>query len=61
MRALIDRMKSENPDEPLWKGVASMDDERDGLRVRFVDGVDPALRRAGGVDVACVLYPEGGA
>ena len=61
VRALIDRMKSENPDEPLWSGVASMDDERDGLRLHFVDGVDPVLRRAGGVDVACVLYPEGGA
>ena len=59
VRALVDRMKTENPDEPLWKGVESMEDERDGLRLRFVEGVDPALRRAGGVDVACVLYPEG--
>jgi oligopeptide/dipeptide ABC transporter ATP-binding protein len=58
MRQLIEHMKAENPDEPLWKGVASIDDEEKGLRVRFVDGEDPALRRAGRVDVACVLYPD---
>jgi len=27
----------------------------------FREGVDPVLRKAGGVDVACVLYPEDGA
>jgi oligopeptide/dipeptide ABC transporter ATP-binding protein len=58
MRQLIEHMKAENPDEPLWKGVASIDDEEKGVRVRFVDGEDPALRRAGRVDVACVLYPD---
>ena len=39
--------------------LVSVDDEGDGVRVRFVEGQDPALRRAGGVEVACVLYPEG--
>ncbi len=61
VRDLVERMKTENPDEPLWSGVASIEDERDGVRVRFVEGEDPPLRRAGGVEVACVLYPEGGA
>ncbi len=58
IRALIERMKAETPDEPFWKGVASIDDDGKGVRLRFVDGEDPALRRAGGVDVACVLYPD---
>lgn len=57
VRTLLDRIRAEAPDEPLWKGVAAIDDEGAGVRVRFHDGVDPALRRAGGVDVACVLYP----
>ncbi len=59
IRALIDRMKAEKPNEPFWKGVSSIDDDGNGVRLRFFDGVDPALRRAGGVDVACVLYPDG--
>ena len=61
VRTVIERVKTENPDEPLWAGVSSIDDEGTGVRVRFADGEDPALRRAGGVDVACVLYPEGSA
>ncbi len=58
VRRLIEQMKAENPDEPFWTGVSSIDDEGAGVRLAFVDGVDPGLRRAGGVDVACVLYPD---
>lgn len=58
VRQLIERMKAEKPDEPFWTGVASIDDEGDGVRLSFVEGEDPVLRRAGGVEVACVLYPD---
>lgn len=58
VRALIERMRAEAPDEPLWKGVEAIEDEGRGVRIRFRDGEDPPLRRAGGVDVACVLYPD---
>lgn len=57
-RALLDRIRSENPDEPLWTGVESMQESGSGVTVRFHEHEDPALRRAGGVDVACVLYPS---
>ncbi|MEP9383447.1 ABC transporter ATP-binding protein [Nocardioides sp. KR10-350] len=57
---LMDRIRAENPDEPLWQGVEAIEDTGSGVRVRFHEGVDPALRRAGGVDVACVLYAGGG-
>jgi len=57
VQALLDSIRSAE-DDPLWRGVAEMAPEGSGVRVRFHDGVDPALRRAGGVDVACVLYPE---
>ncbi|WP_211318690.1 ABC transporter ATP-binding protein [Nocardioides silvaticus] len=57
-RAFLDRVRSEAPDDPMWRGVDMIEDEGSGVRVRFHEGVDPALRRSGGVEVACVLYPE---
>jgi peptide/nickel transport system ATP-binding protein len=35
-----------------------MDADGAGVRIDFHPGTDPALRTAGGVEVACVLYPE---
>ena len=55
---LLERIRSEDPDEPLWLGVDSIGDVGGQVQVDFRDGVDPPLRRAGGVDVACVLYPD---
>ncbi len=55
---LMEQIRREDPDEPLWTGVESMDAAPGRLSVSFAPGVDPALRRAGGVEVACVLYPE---
>ncbi len=57
VRALLDRIKSENPDEPLWKGVRSIEPAGNGVEVQFEPADSPPLRRTGGVDVACVLYP----
>jgi oligopeptide/dipeptide ABC transporter ATP-binding protein len=57
-RALLDRIRRERPDDPLWQGISEIETEGNALEVRFHDGVDPALRRAGGAEVACVLYGE---
>ncbi|HET7386584.1 MAG TPA: ABC transporter ATP-binding protein [Nocardioidaceae bacterium] len=58
VKALLDRVRSENPDEPMWKGVDDMTEEADGVRVEFHPGVDPLLRPAGtAAEVACVLHP----
>lgn len=57
---LLERIRAEEPDEPLWSGVETLEAAGADLRVRFAEGTDPALRRAGGVDVACVLYPGTG-
>ena len=57
VRAMLERVRAEDPEEPFWRGVASMTPVSHGLEVRFEPGEDPALRRAGGVEVACVLYP----
>jgi oligopeptide/dipeptide ABC transporter ATP-binding protein len=53
---LLSRIRTEDPDEPLWRGVESTEVTADGVVVRFHPGSDPKLRRAGGVDVACHLF-----
>ncbi|HET7430504.1 MAG TPA: ABC transporter ATP-binding protein [Nocardioides sp.] len=58
VRAILDRIRAEVPSDPLWSGVTSIDDEGSGVTVRFQEAEAPALRRVGGVDVACVLYPD---
>jgi oligopeptide/dipeptide ABC transporter ATP-binding protein len=53
---LLARIRTEDPEEPLWRGVESTDAGADGVTVRFYQGSDPKLRRSGNVDVACHLY-----
>ena len=54
----LDRVRAEVPEDPIWTRRRRDHDAGSGVRVHFHEGVDPALRRAGGVEVACVLYPE---
>lgn len=60
VRGMLDRIKAEDPDEPLWSGVTAIEDSGAGVTVHFEPAGQPALRRAGGVEVACVLYPDEG-
>jgi peptide/nickel transport system ATP-binding protein len=60
VREILDRIRAEDPEEPLWSGVTSVEDTSSGVAVHFQPADPPALRRAGNVDVACVLYPEDG-
>jgi oligopeptide/dipeptide ABC transporter ATP-binding protein len=60
VQALLDRIRQEDPHEPLWHGVESIEPEGDGVTIRFREAGPPPLRRAGNVDVACVLYPDEG-
>jgi oligopeptide/dipeptide ABC transporter ATP-binding protein len=60
VRGLLDRIKAEDTEEPLWSGVTSIEDSGSGVTVQFEPAPPPPLRRAGGVDVACVLYPDEG-
>jgi oligopeptide/dipeptide ABC transporter ATP-binding protein len=53
---LLDEIRREDPDEPLWRGVREVRTTAEGVEVDFYDGEDPRLRPAGGVDVACHLY-----
>jgi oligopeptide/dipeptide ABC transporter ATP-binding protein len=58
VRQVLDRIRAENPEEPMWSGVTSVEDTGSGVTVHFQPAPSPALRRTGGVEVACVLYPD---
>jgi oligopeptide/dipeptide ABC transporter ATP-binding protein len=53
---LLTEIKTAGPDEPLWRGVRTIERRADAVALRFREGEDPKLRRAGGVEVACHLY-----
>jgi oligopeptide/dipeptide ABC transporter ATP-binding protein len=56
---MLEEIRAGQPDEPLWRGVHSITRTAEGARVRFHQGLDPALRPTDGVSVACHLYdPE---
>jgi oligopeptide/dipeptide ABC transporter ATP-binding protein len=57
--AMLERIRTEEPDEPLWTGVRAMAAEAHGVRVRFADGIDPELYPAGRAEAACLLYRPG--
>jgi oligopeptide/dipeptide ABC transporter ATP-binding protein len=56
--AMLEGMRSEEPDAPVWRGVQRTEQGSDGVDVTFHTGYDPLLRAAGGVQVACVLHPQ---
>lgn len=58
VQQILDGIRGEDPDEPLWSGVTSIDPDGSGVKVHFEPADFPRLRRAGEVDVACVLFPE---
>ncbi len=54
---MLDTIREENPDEPFWRGVEDITEGSNGVTVSFRPGVDPGLRPADGVEVACILHP----
>src|SRR3954454_5512610 len=44
---LLEQIREEEPDEPLWKGVKAMTAETHGVRVSFEPGIDPVLYETG--------------
>jgi peptide/nickel transport system ATP-binding protein len=57
--AMLERIRAEDPDEPMWTGVKAMNAEAHGVRVTFEPGIDPPLYETGGARAACLLYrPE---
>ncbi|HEX6514880.1 MAG TPA: ABC transporter ATP-binding protein [Nocardioidaceae bacterium] len=58
VKGMLERIRGENPTEPMWRGVDDLVETADGVDVVFHPGVDPDLRPSGGVEVACVLHPR---
>ena len=56
---LLERARSDSPDEPFWSGVDDLRVDGDHVAVRWHDAIEPFLRPVGDVEVACHLYdPE---
>ena len=59
VRALLDRIRADDPGEPLWSGVRDIAEEDGGVRVDFRDDcVDPPLYPVDDVGVACLLFRD---
>ncbi|MBA2767976.1 MAG: ABC transporter ATP-binding protein [Sporichthyaceae bacterium] len=56
VRALLDRLRAADPEEPFWRGVESVDVEGGDVIVTFAPAEDPVLRTVSAVRVACHLY-----
>lgn len=56
VEALVDAWRADDPDEPMWRGVAATREEEGALRIEFRDPVEPSLQPIEDVEVACHLY-----
>jgi oligopeptide/dipeptide ABC transporter ATP-binding protein len=57
--AMVGRLKTQDPDDPFWKGVEETSVEDAGAHVRFHKPVEPRTLEVGGAIVECHLHdPE---
>ena len=57
--ALLDRIKEDDPHEPMWSGVRDVSDAGSSVHVDFrEDNIDPPLYDVGRQRVACLLYRD---
>ncbi len=59
MVALLERIRSESPDEPFWRGVRRLEAGGGRLELDFHEPLTPRLAPADGVQVECNLYDGG--
>jgi oligopeptide/dipeptide ABC transporter ATP-binding protein len=55
---VLDAMGDDAPDDPFWKGVAAIEPEEGGVRVRFHEPIDPREITDDGSLVRCHLHDE---
>jgi oligopeptide/dipeptide ABC transporter ATP-binding protein len=55
---LLERVRSDAPQDPFWKGVAGMEAGRDEVVVRFHEGLEPRDVRSGETIVECHLHDD---
>jgi oligopeptide/dipeptide ABC transporter ATP-binding protein len=56
LHAILERVRTEDPDEPFWTGVKSMTPDADGVEIVWNERREPLLVRSGPVEVECHLY-----
>ena len=55
---VLERLRERAPDDPFWRGIASLETEPGGVRVRFHDGRVPRHLKFGDTEVSCHLHDE---
>ena len=55
---IVDRLRTDAPEDPFWKGVAAVDTEDSAVTIRFREGLEPRDVQAGGSRLQCHLYDE---
>lgn len=58
IRALLEHVRAEDPDEPLWRGVGRVSVAEGASVVEFTEGIDPSLGPIGKGSVACHLHDD---
>jgi peptide/nickel transport system ATP-binding protein len=58
LAALLGRVRDEDPQEPQWRGVRSLDADGDHVEIAWHEPREPRLRPVGPVEVECHLYDE---
>ena len=53
---VLEAMRAAAPDDPFWKGVAEMEPDASGARVRFHEPLVPRDLNVDGVRVECHLH-----
>jgi len=58
LRALLDKARAADPEEPFWTGVRRIADSNGALEIDWHDPINPRLLPTGPVEVECHLYDE---
>ena len=58
VKGVLDSLRADAPDDPFWRGVASVAAEPHGARVRFHECIDPREVEAGPARLRCHLYDD---
>jgi oligopeptide/dipeptide ABC transporter ATP-binding protein len=55
---LLERIRREDPDEPFWSGVRSLQSSQHHVEIEWWEPIAPRLLPSGAVEVECHLYDE---
>jgi oligopeptide/dipeptide ABC transporter ATP-binding protein len=58
VRRVVDSLRADAPEDPFWKGVAALETEGGGVRVRFREYMVPRDLQQGAARVRCHLHDD---